>query len=57
LRQTVETVDQVIARLDAVTVEQVQSVAQQLFRQDELRLAIIGPFDHTDLFDRVLQLP
>lgn len=35
--------DDVMARIDAVTAEDVQRVARDLFRSDALRLAVIGP--------------
>jgi predicted Zn-dependent peptidase len=38
------TVDQFIAQLDAVTVADVQAVAQRLFATEKLNLALVGPF-------------
>jgi predicted Zn-dependent peptidase len=50
------TVDQVIAKLDAVTVADVQAVAQRLFATEKLSLAIVGPFKDEAPFGVRLQL-
>src|SRR5690348_10990106 len=41
---------EVLAALDAVTVEDVQRVAQDIIAGDRLRLALIGPFDDAERF-------
>lgn len=46
--------DEVLAGLDAVTVEDVQRVAQDVIRRDRLNLAVIGPFDDPDRFEQLL---
>ena len=38
-------VPEVLAGIDAVDVEQIQRLAEELFAPDRLRLAAIGPFD------------
>ncbi len=43
LRDEVLTVDEIVAQIDAVTSEQVQSLAQQLFREALLNLVVVGP--------------
>ena len=48
--------DEVLAGLDAVTVEDVQRVAQDIIREDRLNLAVIGPFDDPDRFEKLLAL-
>jgi predicted Zn-dependent peptidase len=45
---------EVLAGLDAVTAEDVQRVARDLFSDDALRLALIGPFDDAERFERLL---
>ncbi len=45
---------EVLAGLDAVTVEDVLRVAQDIVRDDALRLALIGPFDDADRFEKLL---
>ena len=42
-----------LAGLDAVTVEDVQRVAQDVI--DELKLAVIGPFDDAERFEKLLE--
>ncbi len=50
------TPDDVTAALDAVTAEDVQRVASDLFREEWLNLAIVGPFRSDRQFARVLHL-
>jgi predicted Zn-dependent peptidase len=45
---------EVLAGLDAVTAEDVQRVARELVVQDRLRLALIGPFDDAERFEKLL---
>src|SRR5262249_47685442 len=46
--------DEVLEGLNAVTAEDVQRVAQDLIRDDRLRLAVIGPFEDADRFEQLL---
>jgi predicted Zn-dependent peptidase len=46
--------DEVLAGIEAVTVEDVQRVAQDLVRENRLNLAVIGPFDDPSRFERLL---
>jgi predicted Zn-dependent peptidase len=48
--------DEVMARLDATQSEDIQKLAQDLFREEALRLAIIGPQKGLAEFERVLQV-
>jgi predicted Zn-dependent peptidase len=48
--------DEVLAGLDAVTVEDVQRVAQDIIREDRLNFALIGPFDDPERFEKLLAL-
>jgi predicted Zn-dependent peptidase len=54
LEQRVPDLDEVLAGLNAVTVEDVQRVAQELIDDRKLRLALIGPFDDAARFERLL---
>ncbi|HZR92003.1 MAG TPA: pitrilysin family protein [Gaiellaceae bacterium] len=45
---------EVLAGLDAVSAEDVLRVASDLVRDESLRLAVIGPFDDADRFERLL---
>jgi predicted Zn-dependent peptidase len=44
----------VLAGLDAVTVEDVSRVAQDVVAGQGLHLALIGPFDDAERFERLL---
>lgn len=54
LNNEIETVDEALAKLRAVTLDEVQTVGQKLIKPDELRLAMIGPFDDEDKFRQYL---
>jgi predicted Zn-dependent peptidase len=44
----------VLAGIDAVTVEDVQRVAQDVIGSNGLKLALIGPFDDAERFEQIL---
>ena len=46
--------DEVLDGLNAVTAEDVQRVAQDLIADEQLRLAVIGPFDDAERFETLL---
>jgi predicted Zn-dependent peptidase len=46
--------EDVLAGIDAVTVEDVQRVAQDVIGKNGLNLALIGPFDDAERFEKVL---
>jgi predicted Zn-dependent peptidase len=48
--------DEVLAALDAVTLEDIQRVAQDIILEERLNLAAIGPFDDPDRFQKLLAL-
>jgi predicted Zn-dependent peptidase len=54
LEQRAPDPDEVLAGISAVTVEDVQRVAQDVIADDKLRLAVIGPFDDPDRFDKLI---
>lgn len=56
LRGHIQSLDEVMARFDAVTGEDVQRVASDLFRGDWLRLALIGPHKDGGEFEAALRL-
>jgi predicted Zn-dependent peptidase len=45
---------EVLAGVEAVTADDVQRVAGELISNDSLRLALIGPFDDADRFEKLL---
>jgi predicted Zn-dependent peptidase len=48
--------EEVLAGLDAVTIEDVRRVAQDIIREDRLNFALIGPFDDPGRFEQLLAL-
>ena len=56
LEGRIPTVEQVCARLDAVTAQDVQRVAQQVLVNKALNLAVVGPFRSEARFARALRL-
>lgn len=49
--------EDIFSRIDAVTQKDLQQLAEKLFDDDWLRLAIIGPHKDAAQFDRILHLP
>jgi predicted Zn-dependent peptidase len=54
LEGTVLEPEELLAKFDEVTAEDVQRVAQDLIANDKMRLAVIGPFDDPDRFLQLL---
>jgi predicted Zn-dependent peptidase len=54
LEQRVPDLEEVLEGLNAVTAEDVQRVAQDLISDEKLRLALIGPFDDAERFEKLL---
>jgi predicted Zn-dependent peptidase len=54
LEHEIEEPDDVLRQLDEVTVEDVQRVARDLFEGKRLYLALVGPFDEPERFERLL---
>jgi predicted Zn-dependent peptidase len=50
----IEEVDEVVARLQAITADDVQKLAQRLFRRDNIALALVGPQASPDLLEKAL---
>ena len=46
--------EEVLAGIEAVTAADVQRLAQELIDDKALRLAVIGPFDDADRFEKLL---
>lgn len=56
LRLDIQTVDDVAAQIDAVTVADIQRVARDIFRNEWLNLAVVGPFKSDGKFVKGLHL-
>jgi predicted Zn-dependent peptidase len=50
----IKTPEQVMEEIDAVTSEQVQELAQELFRDDRLNMVLLGPYDDETPFNQLL---
>lgn len=48
--------DEVLKKVEAVSAEDVKSVAEELFKTEKLNLAVIGPFSEKARFDKILKL-
>jgi predicted Zn-dependent peptidase len=46
--------EEILAALDAVTAEDVKRVAEDIIAEDKLNLALIGPFDDEERFQKLL---
>jgi predicted Zn-dependent peptidase len=56
LEGTLREPDDVLSGYDAVTIEDIQRVAQDIVRENRLNLAVIGPFDDPGRFENQLAL-
>jgi predicted Zn-dependent peptidase len=50
------TLDEVVANIEATTAEDIQRLAQKLFLQEKLNLAVVGPFKNEEEFRELLEL-
>jgi len=50
----IETVEQILKKIDAVTADDVLRLARELFREENFRLALIGPFEDPAHFEKLL---
>ena len=51
----IRTPEEVAAKIEAVTANEVQELAQELFRADKMNLALVGPFDDPRPFREILE--
>lgn len=54
LENRIQTPEEKFAKINAVTSEDVQKVAQDIFKEDQTTLAIIGPYDDPKPFEELL---
>ncbi len=57
LHEEVHSVDEVNERYQAVTAEDVERLANEYLREDELRLAVVGPSGETERLQELLRFP
>jgi len=56
LENKILTPEQIFAKIEAVTAEDVQRVARDIFKPEKLNLALIGPFKEKAKFEKLLKL-
>jgi len=56
LTNEILTIEQKFAKIEAVTVDDIQRVAKDIFKSEKLNLALIGPFKDKKRFDKILSL-
>jgi predicted Zn-dependent peptidase len=56
LEPEIETPEQLLSKIDAITLEQVENVAKKYFKNETLNLAIIGNFEDRQRFEKLLKL-
>jgi len=49
------TIEQIHADIDKITVEEIQVLAKQIFKQDKLNLAVIGPYKDSLYFNKLIK--
>ncbi len=56
LEKEIETPEEVIAKIDKVTLQEVEGLAKKYFKEETLNLAIIGNFSDRQKFEKLLKL-
>ena len=56
LKNNILTLDEKLAKIEAVTVNDIQRVAKDIFRPEKLNLALIGPFKDKQRFEKLLKI-
>ncbi|PJE57724.1 MAG: hypothetical protein COU82_00440, partial [Candidatus Portnoybacteria bacterium CG10_big_fil_rev_8_21_14_0_10_38_18] len=56
LENRILTLDEKFAKIEAVTANDIQRVAKDIFRPEKLNLALIGPFKDKKRFQKLLKI-
>ena len=56
LENRILTLDEIFAKIEAVTADDIQRVARNIFKPEKLNLALIGPFKDKSKFEKLLKL-
>ena len=56
LKNETLTPEEKLSKIMAVTVDDVQEVANEIFRPEKLNLALIGPFEDKEKFEKLLEI-
>ena len=54
LRDNVETVDEILAKISSVSMEDIKRAAQRVIKAENLVLSIVGPFEDDEHFESML---
>ncbi len=54
LDRKIETFDEYLKKIDAVTAQDIQNVAKELFESKRYNLQVVGPFKSADYFEKIL---
>ena len=52
----IKTADQILAEVDKVTAQDIQRVAKDIFVNQKLNLAVVGPFREEGKFSNILKI-
>ena len=50
----VRTIDDIVKKIESVTTEDIKNIAQEVIREEELRLAVVGPYRAETQFRKLL---
>ncbi|PJB50772.1 MAG: hypothetical protein CO103_01670, partial [Chloroflexi bacterium CG_4_9_14_3_um_filter_45_9] len=56
LLQHILSIDEVISIIDAITIDELEEVAEEIITDDGLNLAIVGPVKHEENLLRILKI-
>ncbi|MDI6778461.1 MAG: pitrilysin family protein [Patescibacteria group bacterium] len=56
MKRKIETPDQILARVDKVSADDIMRVARKIFANEKLNLALIGPVENSKYLERILNL-
>jgi len=56
MKRKIETPEQILARVDKVSADDIIRVAKDIFRDDKLNLAMIGPVGDGKFLENILRL-
>ena len=54
LKRSAMTPEEILAKINAVTVKDIVAVAKDIFQNDKLNLALIGPYKNANEFEEIL---
>ncbi len=56
LMDRILSIDEIVARVDAITAEELSKMAEEIFKGNQLRLAIVGPVNEAESLENLLKL-